>query len=97
MKFSYLKTFNGNLQTMLMLGKGRSRQLSAIAADQGRRINFARNVLNFLRAHWFNGVNLDWQRPGSKNSSLADKTNYILLLQVTEGLLKYNSHSNYWK
>lgn len=82
MKFSYLKTFNINLQTMLMLGKGQSRKLSAIAADEERRMNFARNVLNFLRANWFNGVNLDWQRPGSKYGSLADKTNYVLLLQV---------------
>lgn len=81
-RFNALKSYNKNLHTLLAVGKGLSRQFSAIAADHDRRNKFSKHAVMYLRVNRFSGINLSWQCPGSRLGSSGDKTNYVLLLQV---------------
>lgn len=84
-KFTGLKTYNKNLKTLLAIGgwnEGSSR-FSPMVADPGRRREFVKNAIKFLRKNHFDGLDLDWEYPAFRDGGKPrDKDNYANLVQV---------------
>src|SRR5690606_24770035 len=57
-------------------GYGGSDGFSPMAADSNSRKNFTNNVVNYCLANNFDGIDLDWEYPGS-----SDKNNLTLLVK----------------
>ncbi|XP_043513827.1 flocculation protein FLO11-like isoform X2 [Frieseomelitta varia] len=83
-KFTGLKTYNKNLKTLLAVGgwnEGSSR-FSPMVADPGRRREFVKNAVKFLRKNHFDGLDLDWEYPAFRDGGKPrDKDNYASLVQ----------------
>ncbi|XP_017764773.1 PREDICTED: uncharacterized protein LOC108554119 [Eufriesea mexicana] len=83
-KFNGLKTYNKNLKTLLAIGgwnEGSSR-FSPMFADPDRRREFVKNTIKFLRKNHFDGLDLDWEYPASREGGKPrDKDNYASLVQ----------------
>ncbi|XP_032517389.2 mucin-2 [Danaus plexippus] len=79
-KFNGLKTYNKNLKTLLAIGgwnEGSSR-FSPMVAAKDRRREFARNAIKFLRQNQFDGLDLDWEYPASREGGKPkDRENYV--------------------
>ena len=62
-----------------------SDQFSQIAADPNKRLNFARTAAAICSHYGFDGIDIDWEYPGSpgatNNFSKDDPTNFVLLLR----------------
>uniref|UniRef100_A0A3Q0SY44 chitinase n=1 Tax=Amphilophus citrinellus TaxID=61819 RepID=A0A3Q0SY44_AMPCI len=79
-----LKNVNPALKTLLSVGgtvNGVSPFIAMVAKPESRAI-FIKSVINFLRTHNFDGLNLAWEYPGHNGSSEGDKEKFTLL--VTE-------------
>lgn len=84
-KFNALKAHNKNLKTLLAIGGWNegSTRFSKLVADPEARQNFVKSALKYLRQHNFDGLDLDWEYPASRDGSkAADKANYALLVKV---------------
>ncbi|XP_078098083.1 chitotriosidase-1-like [Mustelus asterias] len=82
------KSFNGlkkerpQLKTLLSVGGwnfGTQRFTSMAAARKNRSI-FIKSAIELLRKHNFDGLNLDWKYPGSRESPAVDKERYTALI-----------------
>ena len=80
-----LKSKNPNLKVMLAIGgwKMGTAPFTQIASSASSRNTFAQNALRFLRKHHFDGLDSDWEYPGSRGSPPQDRHNNVLLLQVS--------------
>jgi len=56
-------------------------QFSSIARSAASRTEFAKNAVAFIRKHNFDGLDNDWEYPGSRGSPAADKHNNVLFMQ----------------
>lgn len=61
-KFNDLKNKNPHLTTMISIGgwNEKSRKYSEMAKNRAARKLFIESVLNFLQAHKFDGLEIDW-------------------------------------
>lgn len=70
---------------MLAIGgwnEGSSR-FSPMVADPGRRKEFVKNTVKFLRQNHFDGLDLDWEYPAFRDGGKPrDRNNYADLVQV---------------
>ena len=83
--FNKLKTYNENLKTILAIGGWNegSIRFSKLAGSADNRATFIKSALSFMRQHNFDGLDFDWEYPGSRDgSSPDDKQNYALLIKV---------------
>ncbi|KAK4025917.1 hypothetical protein OUZ56_014951 [Daphnia magna] len=83
-KFNGLKAHNKNLRTLLAIGGWNegSARFSKLVADPETRQNLVRSAIKYLRQHQFDGLDLDWEYPASREGSKpADRENYAQLVK----------------
>jgi len=76
------RAHHAGVKVLLLLG-GDGGVFSTVAADAGLRANLVSNLSSFITEHNYDGVDIDWEFPGS----LDDKNNFAeLMLEVRQAL-----------
>nr|CAH0102458.1 unnamed protein product [Daphnia galeata] len=80
-----LKEKNPELKVSLSIGgpfKEESRKFSDMADKPENRKKFIENVFAFIKKYGFDGLDMNWQYPGSGDGSrVQDKENFVILLK----------------
>jgi GH18 family chitinase len=93
-RFTNLKQKNPKLVLLLAVGGNRNfqiGQMTAMLAAAVNRTNFIQTSITYLRQRNFDGIDLDFQYPGSGVSPADDKKRYTSLIQVRNALIKPHS------
>ncbi|KAA0187160.1 hypothetical protein HAZT_HAZT007367, partial [Hyalella azteca] len=80
-RFVALKDKNPDLKVLLAVGgwSDDSKKYSDMALSQSYRNTFVASSLNFVSQYSFDGLDLDWEYPGSRGGRPEDKENFALL------------------
>jgi chitinase len=95
-RMAQMKKKHQHLKFLISVGGwNHSHRFSQIAADPQKRLNFATSVADLVSGWGFDGVDIDWEYPGSagasNNFSKDDPDNFILLLRDVRTQLKQNA------
>ncbi|KAG9509815.1 Acidic mammalian chitinase, partial [Fragariocoptes setiger] len=92
-RFTSLKRINPDLKALVAIGGWNegSIKYSKMAADPSARATFVKSVVEFLGKYDFDGLDLDWEYPGSRGGSANDKKNFVeLLRELKQAFKPYN-------
>ena len=80
-----LKKKNKNLKTLLAVGGWNfgTAKMTAMLKSKAKRYQFAKTSIKFLRERNFDGLDLDFEYPGSRGSPPEDKKKYANLVKVS--------------
>ncbi|XP_058464835.1 acidic mammalian chitinase-like [Malaya genurostris] len=78
-KFNELKKTNVNLKTLATI-HGSSATFSRVAADSGLRWQFAESARDLCIQYGFDGIDINWEFPGTAAGENDDKTNFVHML-----------------
>ena len=83
-EFNSLKNSNGRLQTLIAVGGWTFDQslFTAVASTEESRSIFASSCVEFMNTHGFDGVDIDWEYPVSRQGMEEDYTNLVLLIKT---------------
>ena len=65
--------------------------LPIMNSDQTRR-EFIENAVEFLRKHNFDGLDMDWEFPGTRGSKPEDKYTFTKLMSVSVNFIVFFVH-----
>ena len=87
-----LKINHPHLKTLLGVGgwtMGTTEMTKTLRSESNMR-EFATNAVSFLKEHNFDGLDLDFEYPGSRGSPPQDKQRYSVLLRVSTSFIYLN-------
>lgn len=79
-----MKNNHSNLKVLIAIGGWNegSQKYSDMASSPEHRKTFIESVVTFLKKHRFDGLDLDWEYPGSRSTrTLEDRDNFSLLVK----------------